>query len=86
MPDPSGYSAPLPAGVRFGRGLDSDIDLVHLLVTARVMLARAFKTLRATLRPDALVWVSWLQKSSKYPLTSPRMSSGRSRFRSVGLL
>lgn len=57
--------APLPTGVRFGKGLDSDTDLVHLFVKARVMLERALKTLRATLRPDAIVWVSWPKKASK---------------------
>jgi hypothetical protein len=59
--------APLPAGVRFGKGLDSDTDLVHLFVKARVMLERALRTLRATLRPDAIVWVSWPKKASKVP-------------------
>jgi hypothetical protein len=59
--------APLPPGVRFGKGLDSDTDMVHLFVKARVMLERALKTLRATLRPDAIVWVSWPKKASKVP-------------------
>lgn len=59
--------APLPQGVRFGKGLDSDTDLVHLFVKARVMLERALTTLRATLRPDAIVWVSWPKKASKVP-------------------
>ncbi len=59
--------APLPAGVRFTKGLDSDADLVHVFVKARVMLERALKTLRATLRPEAVVWVSWPKKASKVP-------------------
>ncbi len=59
--------APLPAGVRFSKGLDSDADLVHVFVKARVMLERALKTLRATLRPEAAVWVSWPKKAAKVP-------------------
>lgn len=57
--------APLPAGVRFAKGLDSDADLVHVFVTARSRLDRALRTLRQTLRPEATVWVSWPKKASK---------------------
>ena len=57
--------APIPSGVRFAKGLDSDTDLVHVFVTARSMLERALKTLRSTLRPEATVWVSWPKKAAK---------------------
>lgn len=57
--------APLPAGVRFAKGLDSDADLVHVFTTARTRLERALRTLRQTLRPEAIVWVSWPKKASK---------------------
>ncbi len=57
--------APLPTGVRFAKGLDSDADLVHVFATARSRLERALKTLRQTLRPEATVWVSWPKKASK---------------------
>ncbi len=57
--------APLPPGVRFARGLDSDVDLVHVFVTARSMLERALRTLRSTLRAQAVVWVSWPKKASR---------------------
>lgn len=57
--------APLPAGVRFAKGLDSNADLVHVFVTARPLLERALRTLRQTLRPEAAVWVSWPKKASK---------------------
>lgn len=56
--------APLPDRVRFARGLDSDVDLVHVFVTARARLERALRTLRQTLRPDGIVWVSWPKKAS----------------------
>lgn len=57
--------APLPGGVRFAKGLDSDADLVHVFATARTRLERALKTLRLTLRPEAAVWVSWPKKASR---------------------
>lgn len=57
--------APLPGGVRFAKGLDSDADLVHVFATARTRLERALKTLRLTLRPEATVWVSWPKKASR---------------------
>jgi len=57
--------APLPAGVRFAKGLDSNADLVHVFVTARPLLERALRTLRQTLRAEATVWVSWPKKASK---------------------
>lgn len=57
--------APLPPGVRFAKGLDSDADLVHVFVTARSRMERALRTLRQTLRPDAVVWVSWPKKAAK---------------------
>jgi hypothetical protein len=56
---------PLPAGVRFAKGLDSNADLVHVFVTARPLLERALRTLRQTLRAEATVWVSWPKKASK---------------------
>ncbi len=57
--------SPLPSGVRFAKGLDSEADLVHVFVTARSRMERALKTLRQTLRPEATVWVSWPKKASK---------------------
>jgi hypothetical protein len=56
---------PLPSGVRFAKGLDSNADLVHVFVTSRQRMERALKTLRQTLRPEATVWVSWPKKASK---------------------
>ena len=55
----------IPSGVRFAKGLDSNVDLVHVFVTARSMLERALKTLRGTLRTDAIIWVSWPKKASR---------------------
>ncbi len=57
--------APLPPRVRISKGLDSDVDLVHVFVKARVTLERSLRTLRSTLRPDTPVWVSWPKRMAK---------------------
>jgi hypothetical protein len=51
--------APLPPRTRIIKGLDSDTDVVHVFVRARAALDRSLRTLRATLRPAASIWVSW---------------------------
>lgn len=57
--------APIPAGARFDARASPSSDLVHLFVTRRAKLAGALARLRRTLRPDAILWVSWPKKSSK---------------------
>lgn len=61
------WLGPLPDGVVFNEQADGSADLVHLFVTARVELERTLSALRAALRADAAVWVSWPKKSSKVP-------------------
>ncbi len=60
--------SPLPSRARIIKGLDSDTDIVHVFVRARAALERSLRTLRATLRPEAVVWVSW-------PRTTARMKT-----------
>jgi hypothetical protein len=60
---------PLPAGVVFARKAGPHIDIAHLFVTGQEALAEQVRLLRATLRPDAMVWVSWPKKASKVPST-----------------
>lgn len=65
---PAGYRAllePLPAGVQLAGALEPAADLVHHFTTRRVELAEALARYRATLAPDATVWVSWPKKASK---------------------
>ncbi|HET8771122.1 MAG TPA: hypothetical protein VFM71_09080 [Gemmatimonadaceae bacterium] len=59
------WITPLPPRARIIRGLDSDTDLVHVFVRSRVALERSLRTLQATLRPDAAVWVSWPKRASR---------------------
>jgi hypothetical protein len=40
-------------------------DLVHVFLTERTALAKQLRSLRAKLRDDATVWVSWPKKASK---------------------
>jgi len=65
---PAGYRdwlAPLPPGVRFGRAVSAETDLVHLFVDRRAALAEALAALRPAIAPAAMVWVSWPKKASK---------------------
>lgn len=60
---------PLPQGVRFERAAGPGVDIAHLFVTRREVLARRLSALRRQLRPDAALWVSWPKKSAGVPST-----------------
>lgn len=65
---PDGYRewlAPLPDGVRFVSKLALDVDVVHVFVMERAKLAKELSGLRAAIRPDAVLWVSWPKKASR---------------------
>lgn len=67
---PEGYAewlAPLPAGVKFEPSLSVGVDVVHMFCDCSAVLAAQLAEARATLRPDAAVWVSWPKKASKVP-------------------
>ena len=49
----------------FATRLTKSVSLVHLFTTSKSDLAKALKTYRDKLAPDAVVWVSWPKKSSK---------------------
>ena len=46
---------------------DKTVDLVHLFVEQRAVLARQAAALRKTLAPQAVLWISWPKKASKRP-------------------
>jgi hypothetical protein len=56
--------APLPAGVQFVPRIDAATDLVHLFATRRALLERALSAARRTMRPDAVIWISWPKKTA----------------------
>lgn len=53
----------------FGRQPDGRTDIAHVFVTRREDLLAHLKKLRAKLRPDAAVWVSWPKKAAKVATT-----------------
>jgi hypothetical protein len=59
--------SPLPRGASVKARVSADTDLVHIFSTEKLALAEKLKTLRAALKPDAALWVSWPKKSSKVP-------------------
>jgi len=59
----------LPAGVVFESGATRRVDLAHVFVRKKEDLARQLAVLRKTLRPDAVVWISWPKKAAKVPTT-----------------
>ncbi|MEQ1856702.1 MAG: DUF3052 domain-containing protein [Longimicrobiales bacterium] len=65
---PRDYSAvlgPLPPDSTVVRRVSNRTDIVQLFTTERATLETKLRELRATLRPDAAVWVSWPKRSSK---------------------
>ena len=64
---PANYAklvAPLPQGVSLARRVTATTDVIHLFSTSRQELERGLKSALKTMRPDAVVWVSWPKKSS----------------------
>ena len=57
----------LPKSVTFASSFNKSTDLVHHFTAKKSELARALKSYRAKLKPDATVWVSWPKKASKVP-------------------
>ena len=65
---PSAYAAivsDLPAGVQLVSRAGATVDLAHVFSTRRADLEQRLRRLRAALRPDATIWVSWPKKASK---------------------
>ncbi len=57
----------LPTDVEFVSRAGLTVDLAHVLSTRRADLQQRLVRLRASLRPDATVWVSWPKKAAKVP-------------------
>ena len=60
---------PLSPTVSFVRAAGPRVDIAHVFVTKREQLDKHLRALRAKLRPDATVWVSWPKKTAKVPTT-----------------
>ncbi len=66
-PDYLSWLDPLPAAVKFVKNIGPTIDLVHLFVSDRNTLQNQLTRWRASIRPDAAIWISWPKKASKVP-------------------
>lgn len=58
---------PVPPGVRIVSRLTKLVDIAHVFTNRRVRLKRALISIRARMKPNAAIWVSWPKKSSKVP-------------------
>ena len=68
--EPKNYRAllePLPPSVEFTSKPDQSTDVVHVFTIERAGLAKALRSFRDRLDPQAIVWVSWPKKSAKVP-------------------
>ena len=66
--EPKNYRSllePLPPSVEFTPKPDRSTDVVHVFTTERAALAKALKSFREKLGPQASVWVSWPKQSAK---------------------
>jgi len=52
---------------KVARSLSDRVDLVHIFSKSAGELQSKLAKLRSSIRPDAVVWVSWPKKSSKVP-------------------
>jgi hypothetical protein len=59
--------APVPDGVTFVARPSRTTDVAHVFTSTRREMEQTLRTLRAALKPDAAIWVSWPKKSSKVP-------------------
>jgi hypothetical protein len=57
--------APLPSDVVFGERVTPSTDLVHVFVVDRSVLERELTSLRKSIGPEGVVWISWPKKASK---------------------
>ncbi len=67
---PAGYAswlAPLPESVEKKEEPGPEVDVAHLFTDSAEELRKNLVSLRAELRPDAVLWISWPKKASKVP-------------------
>ena len=57
--------APLPDDVTISTRLSATTDVLHIFATRKTQLAAALRKALATMRDDAVIWVSWPKKAAK---------------------
>lgn len=60
---------PVPDNVEFDGRATARTDIVHVFVTEREVLAAHLGVFRVTLKPDAVIWVSWPKQASRVKTT-----------------
>lgn len=61
-----GALAPLPEGVVFVDEISEDaLDLIHIFTAERSELENLFPELKAGLKKNGMLWISWPKKSSR---------------------
>jgi hypothetical protein len=66
-PDYDTLLGELPPDITVGRRAAGQADLIHAFFRERVELERGFPDLRALLKPDGSLWISWPKRSSGVP-------------------
>jgi hypothetical protein len=58
---------PLPEAVSMTSDQSADFDLLHLFTKSRAELTEVLTRHRNSMKPSAVIWVSWPKKASKIP-------------------
>lgn len=58
---------PIPVGVSFESEVVQTTDVVHVFVERKSVLKNELVSLRNSIKPNGIVWISWPKKTSKMP-------------------
>jgi len=58
---------PIPPGAMFESIVSQATDIVHVFAERKAVLKIELASLRRSIRPNGVVWVSWPKKASKLP-------------------
>jgi hypothetical protein len=58
---------PVPAGAAFESAVSHATDIVHVFTERKEILKTELASLRRSIKPNGVVWVSWPKKASKVP-------------------
>jgi len=58
---------PIPAGAIFESVVSQTTDIVHIFTERKAVLKTELASLRSSIKPNGVVWVSWPKKASKMP-------------------
>lgn len=58
---------PIPTGAVFERVVSQATDIVHVFAERKAVLKAELASLRTSIKPNGVVWVSWPKKAAKMP-------------------